>query len=785
MAVEEPRVGVYICHCGGNISDIVDVEKVREAVSHFHGVKVAEAYQYMCSKAGQELIKEGIVKHGVNRIVEASCSPIMHLNTFRQAAEAAGLNPYLVEMVNIREHCSWVHTDKDMATQKAIDLIRGAVGRARRLEALEPRHEPVLPTVMVIGGGVSGIFTSLELANKGYKVYLVERLPSIGGHMIQLSKTFPTLDCSTCILAPRMVDVAQHPNIEIISMAEPIAVDGQPGNYNVTLKVMPRCVDVENCSACGSCEKVCPSRVPNEYEGGFYKRKAIFIPYAQAIPSAYTIDREHCLYFQKNICGVCAKFCTRNAINFEDEEETRTLDVGSIVVSAGFQLADPTHLGEYNYGQHPDIVTNLQFERLFLKGLVKPSNKQIPKKVAFILCVGSRSLERGQPYCSKICCMVSVKQAFLLKEMVSGAEPWIFYTDMRAAGKWYEEFYARAREHGVKFVRGRVAEVTPVEDNKILLKAEDTLLGMQLEDTFDLVVLSPAMLPPAGMADLAKMMGLDIGPDGFLVEKHYKLEPVDSRQGGIYICGCAVGPKDIRESTLEAIAVASRVSSFLGKGETTISPETAYVISEKCDGCGLCLQACPVASITMTAENRAAINPITCVGCGLCVPACGRGAIDLKNCSEAQMTAMIRGAAEGTIKPKIIAFTEKTTAYKAADTYGMDRRKYPPNILIVEVPSAGRVGLRHVMEAFAAGADGILFVEGEDSIMGVKRLRQYVNELRQGVGKYGVKRLRMMAATVTLPQYYKLNVFDTFASRIARIGSIKPEIRSKIKEALK
>ncbi|MEM1995368.1 MAG: hydrogenase iron-sulfur subunit [Nitrososphaerales archaeon] len=789
MSSEEPRIGVFICHCGGNISDVVDVEKVREAASKMPGVVVAETNRYMCSKTGLDLIKDSIKKYGLNRVVEASCTPRMHLNTFRRALVDTGLNPYLLDMVNIREHCSWVHTDKDTATEKAIAIVRGSVMRTHHLEPLQPEYRPVERSVMVVGGGVSGIFASLELANKGYQVYLVDRKPSIGGRMMQLSKTFPTLDCSTCILAPRMVEVGQHPNVKIITLAEPVKVSGSPGNYDVTLRIKPRYVDVSNCASCGDCAKKCPmKRVPNEHEAGLAYRTAIYLPFPQAIPQAYVIDPEHCLYFQKGTCKVCAKACTRGAINFDDKERLETIRVGAIVLATGIDVMDPSPLKEYSYGQHPDIVTNLQFERLLLQGMLRPSDKNVPKKVAFILCVGSRSPERAQAYCSKVCCMIALKQAFLLKEFHAESEPWVFYTDMRAAGKWYEEFYTRCREHGVKFVRGRVAEVKP-NGSSITLRAEDTLLGAQIEENFDLVVLSTALLPSIGTKEVGQLVGMDTGPDGFLLEKHYKLEPVDGAWTGVYAAGCALGPKDVRESVVEAMSAASRASTFLGGGKIEVSPEKAFVIEDLCDGCGVCLQYCPKNALSIS-NGKATINPVSCIGCGICVPACPKQAIDLKNNTEKQLLASIYGVSQGNLKPLIVAFTEKVVGYRAADMYGLDRRKYPPNIVIIEVPTTRRVGLKHVLHAFNAGADGVVFVEAEDNWYGLskedglKQFRGHVSQIQRELRKFGVDAARVMAVAVTLPQYYKLEIFDTVVNRVKGAKPLTDDAKAKIKGVL-
>ncbi len=786
MAKEEPKVGVYICHCGGNISDTVDVARLREAAAKFEGVKVAETYEYVCSDPGQDMIKKGIREHGLNRIVVASCSPRMHLDTFRRTLESAGLNPYLLEMTNIREQCSWVHDDIEAATSKAIDLLRGAVERARYLEPLEIKSMPVKRDVLVIGGGIAGIITSIELADKGYRVYLVERSPSIGGHMAQLSKTFPTLDCSQCILTPKMVYAGQHPNIEIISMAEPIAVEGSPGNYRVLIGKRPRFVDASKCTACGECEKVCPVKVPSEFEAGLFPRKAIYTPFKQAVPKTYVIDKAHCLYFTKGVCRLCERFCKGKAIDFNQKEETMELDVGAIVACTGFEQLDPRDYEEYSFGLHPDIITNLQIERLMNYEMRRPSNGKVAKKVAFILCVGSRMMnkDRGVEHCCKIGCMAAIKQAMLVQKIVPDAEPWIFYTDIRADGKGYEEFYATAQDHNVRFVRGRVAEVVPWNGDRVLVRAEDTLIGTKIEGTFDLVVLCLGIVPNPGTHELAQKLGIQVGSDAFFLERHYKLRPVDSQREGVFVAGCALSPKDVRETTLEAMATASRVATFVGKGEIPVSPEVAYIIPEKCNACGVCVQVCPVAAVEKS-PTGISINPVSCVGCGICVPRCPEEAIDLKHCTEAQLIAQIRGVSAGGRPPKIIAFLEKEIAYGSADLAGQSRASYSSNVEIISVPTTGRVGLKHLLHAFAAGADGVILIEDHGGVFREEALREHVTELKKELSAYGIESLRLISYTTTLPEYNKvLNVFETFNARISKMGPVPREKRLKIQEKL-
>ena len=782
---EKTRIGIFICHCGGNISDTVDVAKVKEAVKSFENVGVAETFEYVCSNPGQEMIKKAIKEQKLNRVVVASCSPRMHLDTFRQAVKSAGLNPYLLEMVNIREHCSWVHDDKEKATGKTVALIHGAVQRACYLDPLTPQSMKVTESALVIGGGIAGIYSALELADKGYQVYLVERNSSIGGHMAQLSKTFPTFDCSACILTPKMVSVSQHPKIKIFTNAEPFTVKGTPGNYDVKIKIKPRYVDLEKCTACGECALKCPVKKPSSFEENLVLEKAIDIPFKLAIPNAYSIDKDYCLYLTRGVCRICEKFCKGGAIDFNQKEEFVDLKVGTIVVSTGYNLIDPKLFGMYSYGLHPDVITSLQFERLMLQGLHKPSNGEVPKKVAFLLCVGSRSTTANSvQYCCKIGCMNAIKHALLLDKSVPGAESWVFYTDMRAHGKGYEEFYAKARNHHVVFIRGRAAEVIP-NGNKLIVRAEDTILGKQIEESFDLVVLCPALIPNTGTKELSEMLGIDLGPDNFFLEVHHKLRGVETKREGIYIAGCAQGPKDIRETTMESMATASKVTTFLGKGEISVSPEVAFVIPEKCTLCGVCVGQCPTNAINM-GKKAVTVDSISCIGCGVCVPACPEGAIDLKHNTESQLIAQIQAvSSQGETFPRIVGFIEKKTAYGSADLGGQNRRAYPPEIRLMGVPSAGRLGTKHLLHAFAAGADGVLLIEGDDSLFTAEQLRERVIQMKKELAKFGVESLRLQSITTTLPEYEKIfSLFDSFVERIKKMGPVKKEKREEIKKNL-
>jgi len=663
------RIGVFICWCGENIARAFDMDELTEAVAEIPGVRCAIHYKYMCSEPGQALIREKIRSEKLEAVVVASCSPHMHLKTFRAAAAAAGLNPYLVEMANIREQCSWVHEPyEDETVAKAVSIIRMTVHKVLRNRALEPIRVPLTKRALVVGGGVAGIQASLDLADSGYEVVLVEREPSIGGKMAGLSETFPTLDCSQCILTPRMVEVGQHPNIRLYTYSEVESVEGFVGNFNITIRQKARYVDIEKCTGCLECWNRCPSReAPSEFDYGLTKRKAIYVPFPQAVPARPIIDLNSCAKFLRNECGTCLKVCQANAINFDDQDMLVTEQVGAIVVATGYRMYDIGReqenakyagYGEYGYGQYRDVIDSLQFERLLSAsgptgGEVKrPSDGAVPKKVVFIACVGSRDNAKGIPYCSKICCMYTAKHTMLYKHKVHDGQAHVFYMDICAGGKGYEEFVRRAIEKdGARYHRGRVSKITE-ENGKLIVRGADTLAGAPVTIEADLVVLAAAMRPATGVLELAQKIKLGYDEFGFLSESHPKLRPVETNTAGVYICGACHAPKDIPEAVAQASAAAGKVQVLFSKGELTREPEVASVNEQTCAACFACVRTCPYLAIDK-AEIRdrqgnlrkmtARVNPSLCMGCGTCVAVCPSKSVDLEGFSEEQIYEMVNG----------------------------------------------------------------------------------------------------------------------------------------------
>ena len=640
------RVGVFVCHCGRNIAGTVDVKKVVEAVSKHPNVVYATDYKYMCSEPGQNLIREAIMEHRLTAVVVAACTPSMHEETFRKVCSESGLNWYKCEIANIREQCSWVHSEMDKATEKAIKIVYSTIEKVIKNESLAPITIDLEKKCLVIGGGIAGIQAALDVADAGFDVILVEKSPTIGGRMAQLSETFPTLDCAQCILTPRMVAVARHPRIKIYTLSEVIKVDGFVGNFKVWIKKKPRYVDIEKCTMCGECEKVCPVVVPNEFDRGLSLRKAIYIPFPQAVPAAYVIDPDACLGLNPIVCGECIDVCDQKAINYDDKEEIIVENVGAIIVATGYDLYPKEKIAEYGYGKYEDVIDSLQFERLLSStgptgGVIRrPSDGKIPESIAFIQCVGSRDANHLE-YCSKICCMYTAKHAMMYKHLVPNGQAYVFYIDVRAAGKGYEEFIKRVmEEYGVVYIRGRVSKIYK-ENGKLIVQSVDTLTGERLEIPVDMVVLAMGMVPSRDNKRLAETLRIPVDQYGFFQEVHPKLRPVESFTSGIFVCGVAQGPKDISETVAQASAAAAKAIALLSKDKIYHEPIIAHVNEELCSGCGVCQSVCPYGAIKVI-NKVAKVNEVLCEGCGTCVSACPSAAIQLKNFRDEQIISMIQ-----------------------------------------------------------------------------------------------------------------------------------------------
>ena len=640
MTTDEPKIGVYVCDCGFNIAGVVNVPEVVNYAKGLRGVAVAREYKYMCSSPGQETIQKDIREKGLNRVVVASCSPHLHESTFRRAAESAGMNPYLVHMVNIREQVSWVTKGRDEATEKAKSLVAAGVARVARHSPLERREVPVRGEVLIMGGGIAGIQAALTAAEAGHHVYLVERDPSIGGHMARFDKTFPTLDCAACILTPKMTAVKNHANITLLSYSEVVAVDGYVGNFKVKVRRKPRYVDEAKCVGCFECIEECVYKTPkfsSEFELGLGKRKPIYIPFPQAVPLVAVIDPETCIEFKTGHCKkTCVEACgDRNAIDFKQQEQFVELDVGAIIVSTGFQVFDASRMTNYGYGRYPDVYNALEVERLAASngptgGEIVLRNGKKPSSVAIVHCVGSRD-ENYNPYCSKVCCMYSLKLAHLVKER-TGAEVYSFYIDMRTPGKGYEEFYHRLLVENLHLIRGKVAMVTdiaesPREEGKLVVVAENTLLGGVVRVPVDMVVLSVALEPQADKEQVRRLLNMSCSSEGFFLEKHPKLAPVSTMTDGVFIAGACQGPKDIPETVAQAEAAAAEVLALTSKGFITLEPNLAYIDKALCSGCQVCIPLCPYRAIELDRSSMVAkISDVLCKGCGVCVAACPSGA---------------------------------------------------------------------------------------------------------------------------------------------------------------
>ncbi|MEM2093069.1 MAG: hydrogenase iron-sulfur subunit [Candidatus Bathyarchaeia archaeon] len=770
--MEEAKVGVFIADCGGQTSKVLDFEAIINFVKGIDGVTFVARDGEFWRGRGLQTIIEAVQSKKINRVVVAESIPKISEIAITKAVEEAGLNPHLVEVLDLKDHCAWPHRDAPLeATEKAKAMLLAAIEKAKLLEPIETAELPAVKSVLVIGGGIAGMQSAEDLAEMGFQVYLVEKEPFLGGLAAKAGRFFPTDDCAICIQSPTAdlktvthtsrkcvyrSGLSEIPNLNILTSSKLVKVEGVPGNYKVTVERKPRYVNEKKCVACDLCASVCPVEVPDEYNAKLKTRKAIYINKPMVYPPVYVIDEKACKFYD---CAKCVEVCPTGAIELEQKPEKVTLNVGSIIVATGFGEYDPSVIKEYHYGEYPDVITNLELARMIdafgpTNGvIVKPSDKKPAKRIVFIQCVGSRD-RRWNPYCSSICCMISLKHAIMIKSAYPDADVTICYIDIRTTGRGYEEYYERARELGVKFVKGRPSEIVhDPSTNTLIVEVEDELLRKILELEADLVVLATAMVPSEDSKELAEILGLELDEDGFFKEYNAKLRPTETKRRGIFICGGATFPKDVPTASLHSHSAAIKAAKFLLHGKIVKDLKVAFVNEDYCGNCQFCPVTCPYGAITLVPKGDghfvARVSELLCEGCGICVGTCPVGAIELAHMRQNQIQAQIRAllSINGTSNPLVLAISCSECGYAAIDSSGMAMMNYPASVRVLKVPCTGMVQVRHILEAFKAGAQGVMIVgckpNGCHYEAGSSKAQKKVEMARMLLNAYGIEPERL------------------------------------------
>jgi heterodisulfide reductase subunit A len=775
------KIGLFICDCGKNISGTIDVDRVKTYFEKNYPDVVILEDQYLCSESGIKKLSEKIKQDKIDRVVVAACSFKLHGNLFRKSIEKAGINRFLIAFANIREQNSWVHSNEpERATNKAIDQISMAIEEVNLLEPLEVKRAKMTASALIIGGGIAGIKAAMLIADAGYKVYLVERDATIGGHMALFDKTFPTLDCSICILGPLMSEVKDHPNIQLLTYSEVESIEGNIGDFKITVSKKPRFILEDKCVGCVDiCRAVCPIDVENT----FFPRKAIDIPYPQAIPLFPNIIEESCIG-----CAACELACDREAIDFNQVPQIIKFNVGVIIVATGFNTFDPSILGELNYVKYDDVITTMEMERLLnndgpTRGrVVKPSDGVPPKKISFILCVGSRNKKINREYCSQVCCNGAIKQAILIKKELPETEINVYYNDIRAVGKNCEEFYNRAREDfGIRFIKSNISSVVKSDESgRLLVRGEDTMEGSLFENVADLIVLAVGVEPAKGTEELSNMLNISLDTNGFLLEKHLKVRPSETSVNGIYLAGTIQGPKDIPNSIAHAESAAAKAIAMLSRKTVELDPHIVYFDAEKCDLCRLCEHICMFNAIKIE-NKKLELTDLNCTGCGACAAMCPNNALYIPGFKKEQISAQIKAVLSKKKRdfPLIVAFLCNWCSYMGADLAGTSKLIYPTNIRPIHVMCTAMLDPALVFESFFLGADGVLIAGCHEqdchySTGFIKAKTRYAS-ISEMLAEAGINDKRVRIVSISAGEAEKFaHVVKDFKSELESLGPIKP-----------
>ena len=802
-AMEEAKVGVFLSDCGGQIAKILDFEELTNFVKNVQGVAFVAVGNEFWRGRGLQTIVDTVKAKKINRVVVAESIPKISEIAIAKAVEEAGLNPHLVEVLDLKDHCAWPHKDTPReATEKAKAMLLAAIEKAKLLEPIEKAEFPAVKSVLVIGGGIAGMQAAEDLADMGFQVYIVEKEPFLGGLAAKAVRFFPTDDCAICIQSPTTdLKTVTHtsrkcvyrsgfseiPNLNVLTNAKVVKVEGGPGNFHVTVERKPRYVNEKKCVACDLCTSVCPVEVPDEYDAKLSKRKAIYINKPLVYPPAYVIDAKACKFHE---CAKCVAVCPTKAIELDQKPEFVTLNVGSIIVATGFREYDPSVIKEYHYGEYPDVITHLELARMLdafgpTNGVpVRPSDRKPAKRIAFVQCVGSRD-RRWNPYCSSICCMISLKHATLIKSAFPDADVTICYIDIRTTGREHEYYYEKAREMGVKFVKGRPSEI--IHDpatNTLVVEVEDELLRRLLELEADLVVLATAMVPSEDTKELAQILGLELDQDGFFKEYNAKLRPTETKRRGIYLCGGAVFPKDAPTASLHAHSAAVKAAKFLMNGKIVKDLKVAVVNGDYCGNCQFCPVTCPYGAISLEPQGDghfvAKVSELLCEGCGVCVGTCPVGAIELRHLKPSQISAQIKAllSVNGTSKPLVLAFSCSECGHAAVDSSGMAMMSYPANVRVLRVPCTGVIQVQHILEAFKAGAQGVMVVgckpDGCHYEAGSQKAKQKVEMAKVLLKTYGIEPERLEMLNLVFIEGDKFTeAAKAMTERVERLGALQ------------